>query len=287
MTDKIGIVGVGYWGKIILKNLKTLGFRNITLCDTQDIDFAAIGHKYPVVKNYEDLNDCNKIFVLTTATTHYDICKYFLKRGVDVFCEKPLDTNVEKCEELYSIAKKHKAYLFVDWLFTFNPAVHKLKEIIDIARPQTIIANRLNYGPARYDVNARCDLAAHDISIAMYLMDTKPHTIYWHDFSRDLNSIQHDSTVGILTFDNTVFQINCSWAYPVKDRLYTIELEDRIIYWDDSQQAIKYYNGDYIGFDNSASPIELSLIAFFGRIIDQREITKNITEILSYENSLQ
>ena len=39
----IGIVGLGYWGKIILRNLRQLGYKNITVCEKDDIDWHDMG----------------------------------------------------------------------------------------------------------------------------------------------------------------------------------------------------------------------------------------------------
>ena len=39
---KIGIVGLGYWGKIILKNLKGLGYKNIKVYEPNKINWGDI-----------------------------------------------------------------------------------------------------------------------------------------------------------------------------------------------------------------------------------------------------
>jgi len=283
--DKICIIGLGYWGKIILRNLNQLGYQNIIICENRNVDWSEIGRKYPIIKDYKSVpQEYNKIFVLTPAKTHYEICHYFLSLGRDVFCEKPLDINSNTCIELYNTAEKNNSYLFVDWLFTFNPAVEVIKNISLINPIKSIKANRLNYGPIRYDVNARYDLAAHDVSIALYLLNKYPNKIYWHDFSRDKTSLQKDSCIGFMDFDNQTVQLDCSWSYPLKDRLYTIELEDTIIYWDDNKKQMHYSNGDNIVFSNE-SPIHKSIKAFFQKNTVQKELTYNITRILNYENS--
>lgn len=275
---KIGIVGLGYWGKIILKNLIQLGYSNIIICEEKEIDWYLIGSKYPVVKKYQDLN-CDKVFVLTPATTHYEICHYFLSKGIDVFCEKPLDQNIEKCEELFSIAQKNNSVLFVDWLFTFNPAVKYIKSFIrKMGKPTNIVANRMNFGPERFDVNARWDLASHDISIACFLLDEDPIDVKWLDFKRNKKSIQDDSVVGILSFDKTCFQINASWSYNIKNRLYTIEFDQGFLHWDDSNQSV-LFNSELINI-NKESPLHNSIKEFLLGSSNQN-LTTRITKILN------
>ena len=78
--------------------------------------------------------------------------------------------------------------------------------------------NRLNKGPVRHDVNARIDLAVHDVSIVQYLFNKIPKKIHWRDFKRNPESATDDSTFGLIEYDNFFLQINASWEYPFKNR---------------------------------------------------------------------
>jgi predicted dehydrogenase len=279
---KIAIIGLGYWGKIVVKNLLELNYKEILICEEKPVNLSVFGNKLKVIKNYKEIQ-ADKVFVLTPAITHYQICDFFLKKGIDVFCEKPLDTNPQKIIDLYKTAKKYNSYLFVDWIFHFNPATIKIKEIIEkIGAPKNIICNRLNYGPIREDVNARTDLAVHDISIIHYWLNENPTSIQWLDFKRNKQSKQYDSTVGILTFQNTNVQINASWSCYTKNRLYTLEFENDLITWDDDKKHL-YHNSKKIEFSNS-SPLQNSIKEFFNKKIDQKNITLNITKTLQNES---
>ena len=48
----IGIIGFGYWGGIIVKNLNEMGFKNITICEKKEINWDNIGSKYHVVRDF-------------------------------------------------------------------------------------------------------------------------------------------------------------------------------------------------------------------------------------------
>ena len=279
---RIGIVGFGYWGKIITRNLRELGHTDITICETGDVDWHAIGTKYKHVKDYRELQ-CDKVFVVVPVETHYEICKHFLEQEIDVFCEKPLDTNLESCQELYSIADQNNCKLFVDWIFVYNPAIQKIKTIIkNGGKPKSIIANRMNFGPIRNDVDARWDLASHDVSIACHLLDEAPLESKWLNFSRDKSSIQNDSTVGILSFSETSVQINASWSYGIKNRMYIFEFQDYFVHWDDNTNTILYRNEVLpVGKE---SPLHNSINTFLSGGLGQRELTLNITRSLCSEN---
>ena len=280
----IGIVGIGYWGKIILRNLRQLGYKNITVCEERDIDWHDIGQKYPHVTNYKNLQ-CDKVFIVVPVTTHYTICRYFLEKGIDVFCEKPLDTDVKKCQTLFKIAKKNKANLFVDWLFMFNPAVIQIKTLINsLGAPKNIIANRMNFGPVREDTNARWDLASHDVSIACYLLEEQPKNVQWLDLKRIGKSKQSDSTVGVLEFSQTNVQINASWSYGMKNRMYILEFENSFLHWDDNTGTI-LYGSETLPLEQTSS-LHSSIKTFFSNDFDQENLTINITKILQKVNTV-
>ena len=290
--DKIGLVGFGYWGKIILNNLLQLGYKDITICEVGEINWSELGTKYKHEQSYKNLN-CDKVFVITPTTTHYKIVKYFLEKGVDVFCEKPLTLSTKESDKLYGLQEKNNCTLFVDWIFTHHPAVLKIKEIIKATgSPKNIIANRLNFGPVRHDVNARWDLASHDVSIMNYILDNTPDEVNWIDFQRNNEYIeddsafagwrkntQDDSVVGILKYGKSSVQINASWEYGRKDRLFTIEFNDgSFLEWDDNNKSL-IHNFEKVEYD-STSPLHNSIEAFLSDSLTNKEMTLNITKVL-------
>ena len=81
---KVGIIGMGYWGKIILKNLESLGIKDIIICD-ELIQNQKKYQNYNTVNKYQEL-DCDSVFIITPTLTHYEICQYFLQKGINTFC---------------------------------------------------------------------------------------------------------------------------------------------------------------------------------------------------------
>jgi len=246
---KIGIIGLGYWGKIILKNLEDLGYNEITL---SDISFS----QKKQFQNYDNINDykklnCDFVFITTPTNTHYEISKYFLEKEIDVFCEKPLTTSLTKVEKLYDIAIKNKVLLFTDWIFTFNSQIDTIKRDYDngkLGKIRSIFMNRLNLGPERFDVNARWDLAVHDISIIQYLFSKKPINIKWTDYKRNNNSKQQDSSFGLIEYEDFSAIINVSWYYRKKVRECVLEFENYFIVWDDFKRFLQYEDSSNLDF---------------------------------------
>lgn len=279
---KIGIIGLGYWGKVILKNLVSLGYQDIKIYDNADIQWGDLGFKFPMAPELKDLLDRDKVFVITPTATHFEVCKFFIENKIDIFCEKPLTDNITSTEVLYSLCNTYNTKIFVDWIFTFNPAVNKIKEIFNQkGYPKTIICNRLNYGPQRFDVNARLDLSSHDLSILLHWFECEPLQTKWIDFKRWEFSIIEDSNIGLITFKpnpntkQTSVQINSSWEFGKKNRDYIIEFYDgSFLFWDDSKSILEL-NGEPIVYENY-SPLESSIESFLSSKYNFQE-NKNIT----------
>ncbi|MFW9999507.1 MAG: Gfo/Idh/MocA family protein [Candidatus Hodarchaeota archaeon] len=293
---KIGIIGMGYWGKIILKNLESMGKKDIIV---SDISFPEtnVYDKYNAFKDYRKL-DCDYVFITTPTITHYEITKYFLEKNVHVFCEKPLTLSSFKAEELYNIALKNKVILFTDWVFTFNNQIETMKRDYEsgkLGEIRSIFMNRLNLGPERFDVNARWDLASHDVSIIQYIFSKKPQSIRWTDYKRNLESQQEDSSLGLIEYKDFSATINVSWYYRKKVRECVFEFENYFIVWDDFKRFLQYEDASNVSFpiysgnlsypcSEYHAPLKNSINSFFTfseeEMLNQKDLTISTIKIL-------
>jgi predicted dehydrogenase len=292
----IAIIGVGYWGNIILKNLENMGKKNIILCDKVSSQ-SANHQKYEFSNDYKEV-DAEYVFITTPTDTHYEISKYFLEHEVSIFCEKPLTVSTNHAEELYDIAIKNDKILFTDWIFTFNNQIETMKmdyESGKLGKIRSIFMNRLNLGPERYDVNARWDLAAHDVSIVQYLFSSQPINIKWTDYKRNDNSEQEDSSLGLIEYPDFTATINVSWYYRKKVRECVFEFENYFVVWDDFKRFLQYEDASNVSFPIYSGnlsypcseyhpPLKNAIESFFSfsmdDVINQRKLTLDTIKIL-------
>lgn len=293
---KIGIVGLGYWGKIILRNLESMGKEDIEICDLSFPEESKY-ENYKFVKDYQQL-DCEYVFITTPTRTHFEICKYFLEKKIHVFCEKPLTTSSSEAENLYDIAFKNKVILFTDWIFTFNSHIETIKRDYNngkLGKIRSIFMNRLNLGPERFDVSARWDLASHDISIIQYLFSEQPVNISWTDYKRNKDAKQADSSLGFIRFNDFIATINASWHYRKKVRECVFEFDNYFIVWDDYKRFLQYEDSSNVSFPiysgnlsypcgEYSSPLINSINSFFAfseeKMTEQMKLTVDIIKIL-------
>lgn len=252
---KVALIGYGYWGKIIYKNLLQLGLE-VVVCDYNIQDDVI---KFKDYEKIEPLSDIDFIFVALNVENHFKCVKYFLENGKNVFCEKPLTTDVDSTIELYKIADQMSVNLFVDWIFTFNKSINYIKYLIDNLelKPSNILFNRLNKGPVRYDTDSKFDLSSHDISILVYLFnDYELKYKKTLDFKRNEKSIKYDSSVLILNYGFFTAQINSSWEFDYKERNCIFYFDKGLIEWDDNKKGleVKFDIGNLITYNHFLDP---------------------------------
>jgi predicted dehydrogenase len=269
---KIGIIGYGYWGKILHKNISEL---------YSDIDILISDPE----KGYNgqcNLMECDKIFIATPATTHREIADLYLSNGKDVFCEKPLATNRADVYALYKISEYNNCKLFVDWTFTFNAAVNFIKENYynnKFGNLLSVRMNRINKGPVRGDVDAKWDLSSHDVSILQYVFKQKCLSKHWINLKRNNNNLKNDTCIGVLKYETYDALLYSSWEYSIKNRDCIFEFENGILYWDDITQNI-IYNNENIWYDKGIQPLKKSIEIFLSGNFDQKKLTVETTDIL-------
>jgi hypothetical protein len=97
---KVGLIGFGYWGKILYQKLKDI-CEVVFVCDSA----ASFTSR---------LDEVDWIVIATPDDTHYDITKACLVAGKNVFCEKPLSLTYSKSKTLFELASANQLKLYVD-----------------------------------------------------------------------------------------------------------------------------------------------------------------------------
>ncbi|GAH47569.1 unnamed protein product, partial [marine sediment metagenome] len=181
---KIGLVGAGYWGKNLIRNIMESKEAALNIvCDIDKAKLTKVKKRYPGVKittNYLSLvNDksIDAVVISANVNSHHNLAKKAIKNRKHVFVEKPMADTVERAEELVELANKNKLTLMVGHTFLYSPPVIKIKEILQnngIGKVYYISSSRVNLGIHQKDVSVIFDLAPHDFSILSYWLDEVP-----------------------------------------------------------------------------------------------------------------
>jgi predicted dehydrogenase len=103
----------------------------------------------------------------------------------------------------------------------------------DVGRVLYCHAARTGLGPIRQDVNALWDLAPHDISMILYLLDREPLQVVAQGESYLRDGTEDVVFLTLRLEDRVLANIHLSWLDPYKTRRLTIIGERRMIVFDD------------------------------------------------------
>jgi len=253
-TVKVGVVGCGYWGPNLIRNLRQSANCQLkTICDAseQRLEHMRTMHPdVPTTTQFEDMVDDPEIDAVVIATPvrfHYSMARACLAAGKHTFVEKPMARTTDEGEELIALAESQGLVLMVGHTFLFSPAVRRMKEIIDsgdIGEVQYIAARRLNLGLFQKDINVAWDLAPHDISIILHLLEDQPATVSCQGSCHVTRGIEDVTTMYLSFRKNHCAIIQNSWLDPKKVRQMTVVGSRRMIVYDDTEplEKLKVYD---------------------------------------------
>jgi len=173
---KIGLIGLGYLGKIHLKLLSEIdSFELVGIYDIDKSVCVALAEQYKV-KAFESagelVNACDAIDIVTPSNTHYGIASECIKKNKHIFIEKPATSTVEEAKSISLLSNKFGVTVQVGHVERFNPAFVAASPLIN--NPQYIDFKRLAvYNPRGTDVSVTLDLMIHDLDLLITMVKSK------------------------------------------------------------------------------------------------------------------
>jgi len=301
---KVGLIGLGYWGKNIARNLSELGILS-AICDNNLNFLTHYKEVYKEARGYNNENDLlnsniDAVFIATPAATHESLVRLALNKGKHVFVEKPLCLNVSEGEALRGLANSKSLKLMVGHLLLYHPAFISLKKLLisgGLGNIRYIYSNRLSLGKLRKEENALWSFAPHDISMILSLIDEYPINIeasggYY------LNKDIADTTMTQMTFSNGIqAHVFVSWLHPFKDQKLVvvgdkamatfIDIEEKekklLIYnhdvsWQGDIPKIEMAEGIPIKYDMTKEPLREECKSFIRWIIEEVKPPSDVSE---------
>jgi predicted dehydrogenase len=201
-------------------------------------------------------SDVDGVIIATPVRTHYRLAKAALMHGKHVLVEKPLTANVAEAEELVALAATQQRILMVGHTFAYSPAVNELRGLVqsgELGKIYSLQAQRLNLGWFRRDINVIWDLAAHDLSIFLYVLGKAPERITAQAQAHVQAHIEDIAYVSLEFAEGLSAHIHVSWLHPCQVCRVTVIGNAKMAVYDASNPAemIKVYNK---GADVTADP---------------------------------
>ncbi len=244
----VGVVGCGYWGAKHVRNFHELPEANlVVVCDLDEERLNQVHRQYPYVTttmNFGDVleADIDAVVVTTPVNSHYRLAREALSHGKHVLVEKPITASSRQAYELIEMSEEQGLVLMVGHTYEYHPAVDYLRELIgsgELGDVYYIDAARLNLGLFRPDVNVIWDLAPHDTSIVLSLLDSEPVAVSARG-SGYVDPSVHDVAYLEMRFPgDTLAHVHVSWLDPCKVRQITIVGSKKMVIYDDVSESEK------------------------------------------------
>lgn len=254
---KVCVIGAGNIGRHHIRIISELPHAQLTaISDVDEKNGTLLAKKYNT-KFYKDFKEMialekpDAINICVPTFLHFEIAKYCIQKKINVFVEKPITSNLKDAKELLRLAKLYKVKLFVGHVERFNPAVIKLKSMIDnneLGSITAVVARRVGgFPPQIKDADIAIDLAIHDIDIVNYLLGETPKNVF---VNRNKNHIKNraDSVEFFLKYKKASAYIQTNWITPVKIRKLNITGTEGYLELDYITQKIEFYKSNYSKF---------------------------------------
>jgi predicted dehydrogenase len=254
MATTIAVVGYGYWGPNLVRNLMSLPDVRLKLvCDKQADRLASLSRLYPglgMTTDYDEViqdDEIDAVMIVTPVRSHYALAKRALEAGKHTFVEKPLCASSEECARLIEAAERSSVTLMVGHTFIYSSPVRKIREIINSGSLGDVLhvsARRLNLGLFHSDINVVWDLAPHDISILLYLLGHSPTSVNCQGKAHITPGVEDIANLSLGFSNGNFAAITVSWIDPRKVRETTIVGSKRMVVYDDLEplEKIKIYD---------------------------------------------
>jgi len=180
----IGVVGLGYWGPNVARNVAEHPRAELAwLCDSDPDVLATAAIRHPQARTTESFADLledpdlDAVAIVTPVSTHYQLAAAALEAGKHVLVEKPVAVSSLAVAELIKLAADRSLVLLPGHTFLYSPPVVKVKELLaagELGEIYFVSLSRVNLGLHQPDVSVVWDLAPHDLSILSYWLGGMP-----------------------------------------------------------------------------------------------------------------
>ena len=278
---KVGVVGVGVMGKNHARLYAELpGVELIGVADVNETLAISVAQSYgcTAFADYCDLLEENldAVSIAVPTTLHSQVALNAIRRGINVLVEKPVADSVKNADEIIRGAQENGIKLMVGHVERFNPAVIKLKELVNsglLGDVVSISAKRVGpYSPRIADVGIIIDLGTHDMDIMSYLYGMKVKQVY-----ASAGSVVHsheDHAIITLNFNNGGSGvIDANWLTPHKVRSLTVIGSKGIAEINYIEETLRIFDQEWVrdAKIEKEEPLKLELMHFIDCVQNDRE----------------
>jgi len=255
---KVGVVGVGAMGqhhaRVYSELTEEFDLELVGVAD-KDIESAReIGNEYgyTVYEDHKELAEENldAVSIAVPTTHHKDVALDFIENGTDILIEKPIADTIENGRKILNAADKNDVIVGVGHIERYNPAVLKLKKIIEdgeLGNVMSISGKRVGPLAIRIrDVGIIIDLAVHELDVISYLYGERIRKVTAKAGNAKHPADVEDYAQIMVDFkEGKTGTVETNWLTPHKTRKVSAVGTKGIAYLDYLDQSLKVHNSEW------------------------------------------
>ena len=231
--------------------------------------------------------DVDGVVIATPISTHAQLARPLIERGIPVCIEKPVTGSVAEARQLLAAAEQADCLVHVGHIHLHNPAFVRARELAPtVGRIRYLYFEGTNNGPVRTDASVLWDWLPHPLSMALSLLGATPCSAQaWGVRSlRPQDPTQCDVAMSKYEFESgATLLCTVNWLAPEKRTALSIVGERHsLVYTDTAAQSLALYQGMGPSMDGTnvyhhapavtypdyakTSPLECELSAFITAI---------------------
>lgn len=251
---RVGVIGAGAMGKNhirIYSEMQGVELAGISDIDKDLVESLAQQYNTKAFTDYKEMlaSGLDAVSIVVPTKMHRQVAIDAIEAGAHILVEKPISDTVENANAIIDAAKEKDRLVMVGHIERFNPAVIKLKEMIDsglLGKIVSISTTRVGpYNPRIRDVGVILDIGVHDIDVIAYLYGRHVNQVY-AVAGADIHSFEDHATIH-MRFDHEFSGlVEVNWLTPHKVRKLTALGVDGVAYLDYIDQTVELHDSGWI-----------------------------------------
>lgn len=258
-SQNVALIGLGAWGKNILRELCTLGSEVVVLLYSKNEDKERfLKREYPRVRSTYDKtavqkdNHISHVVIATPIATHYALAREFMGLSKSVFLEKPITSSAAEGDDLLMRAHATRTPFFAGHIFLYHECFERLRAEL---RGKTITAIRM-IKSARLERGALTkelflDAFIHETAAALSLFG-KPQEIRYRG-AKEAQDVQQ-------LLEHRVFSIEMAYPHCVVSAMITPPRAHKARVWEFTAGNTVYrWENDGLSLRRESVPLPLCI----------------------------
>lgn len=254
IKTRVGVIGGGAMGQHHIRIYSGMSeVELVGICDTDKDRAISLAKSYNTTPYFDHKElikqELDAVSVVVPTTFHSSVALDIINSGTHLLVEKPIADTLPNADAMILAAHDANVKLMVGHIERFNPAVSKLKEIIDsgmLGKIVSISSRRVGpFNPRIRDVGIIMDLGVHDIDVISYLYGRKINEVYTIA-GKDIHSFEDHASILLRCDTNLSGMVETNWLTPHKIRNLTAIGLKGVAYLDYIKQTVELHDEAWI-----------------------------------------